>query len=299
MNHLLGIKDFTLTAEETDKYIFDLATQFKANRTSHEKPLLGQTWNLIFSKSSTRTRLSFEVGVYELGANGVFLNTQDIQLGRGEPIIDTARVMGRMTHGAVIRTYDQRDVEDFAQYSEIPTINALTDDEHPCQILTDLFTIKEKLGAIKGKKIAFIGDADCNVANSFAYAAPIFDYKLNFAAPISYQSKIDNNHIETFIDPFDATKDVDVIYTDVWISMGKEEESEKRLKEFHGYQINKALVKEAKKDALVLHCLPAYRDKEISEEILEERATDIFDQAENRLHTQKAILSWLNSSRAT
>ncbi|MEM9400065.1 MAG: ornithine carbamoyltransferase [Verrucomicrobiota bacterium] len=296
MTHLLGIKDFPIESGAADE-IFTLAKKYKENRGSHDKPLAGQTWNLIFAKSSTRTRLSFEIGIHELGARSIFLNAQDIQLGRGEPIIDTARVMGRMSHGAIIRTFAQSDVESFAQYSEIPTINALTDDEHPSQILSDIFTIQEKLGDIRGKTIAFIGDADCNVANSFAYAAPLFDFKVKFAAPLSYQSKVENSHVETFIDPFDAAKDVDVIYTDVWISMGKEEESNERIEAFNGYQINSALQKEAKKDALIMHCLPAYRDKEITEEVLEANAQLIFDQAENRLHVQKGILSWLNAHR--
>jgi ornithine carbamoyltransferase len=294
IRHLLGMKDLPKGAAAA---IFEKARMYKARRgQAVEQPLRGQTWTLIFSKSSTRTRLSFEVGVRELGGQPIFLSAQDIQLGRGEPIADTARVIGRMAHGAIIRTYAQKDVVDFAQYSGIPTVNALTDEEHPCQILADIFTFEEKRGSIKGKKIAFIGDAACNVARSWVYAAPYFDFQLSLAAPKNYESPVTNAHVSQVRDPLEAAKGADVLYTDVWVSMGLEAEAEKRLKDFKGYQINHELVRAAKKDVLVLHCLPAYRGKEITEEILEERAQDIFDQAENRLHAQKGILHWLVES---
>jgi ornithine carbamoyltransferase len=291
IRHLLGLHDLPAGAGTA---IFEMTRAGKANRgKGGAQPLRGQIWTLIFSKSSTRTRLSFEVGVRELGGQSIFLSSQDIQLGRGEPIADTARVMGRMAHGAIIRTYAQKDVEDFARYAAIPTINALTDEEHPCQILADIFTFEEKRGSIKGKKVAFIGDAACNVARSWVYAAKYFDFQLCLAAPDGYESPVMNDHVTQVRDPFEAAKNADVLYTDVWVSMGLEAEAEKRSKDFAGYQINRQLVNAAKPNVLVLHCLPAYRGKEITEEILEERALDIFDQAENRLHVQKGILQWL------
>lgn len=276
------------------KAIFAEAALYKKNRRNPTQfPLKGQTWAMIFSKSSTRTRVSFEVGIRELGGESLFLNANDIQLGRGEPIADTARVLGRMVHGAVIRTYAQQDVVDFANYAKIPTVNALTDDEHPCQILTDVFTYEEKRGSIVGKKVAFIGDAACNVARSWVYAAEYFKFNLVLAAPSGFESTITNAHVKQVRSPEEAAANADLIYTDVWISMGKEAEAAERIKAFEGYQINAKLLSVARKDALVLHCLPAYRGKEITDEIMTSHADDIFDQAENRLHVQKGILHWL------
>jgi len=290
VRHFLGLKN---ADEKTLREILTLAARYKTERNSISwRPLAGQTWALIFTKSSTRTRVSFEVGIRELGGNALFLNGNDLQLGRGEPIKDTARVLGRMVHGAIIRTFAQDDVEQFAQYSKIPTINALTDDEHPCQILADIQTIEEKLGPIAGRKVAFIGDCACNVARSWVYAAGILKFNLTLAAPEGYQSEVTNSYVTLTSDVEAAAKDADVLYTDVWVSMGLEAEKAKRLADFKGYQINHELVALAKKHALVLHCLPAYRDQEISEKIFEERQQDIFDQAENRLHAQKAIMHW-------
>jgi ornithine carbamoyltransferase len=251
----------------------------------------------MFSKQSTRTRVSFEVGIRELGGRVMFLSSTDIQLGRGEPIKDTARVMGRMVHGAVIRTFAQKDVDEFAQYSGIPTINALTDEEHPCQILADIFTFQEKRGSIRGKTVAFIGDGACNVANSWIFAAAKFGFELRIAAPKSFQPsasllKNAGGKISVSADIKAVAKNADLLYTDVWISMGKEAEAKERIKIMTGYQINAPLVKLAKKDALVMHCLPAYRGKEIDDATLEAHADTIFEEAENRLHVQKAILSW-------
>jgi len=291
IRHFLGLKG---AEEKTVREILTLAARYKAERQSISwRPLAGQTWALIFTKSSTRTRVSFEVGVRELGGNALFLNGNDLQLGRGEPIKDTARVLGRMVHGAIIRTFAQSDVEEFARYSQIPTVNALTDDEHPCQIIADIQTIEEKLGPIAGRKIAFIGDCACNVPRSWVYAAEILKFNLALAAPDGYQSEITNSYVTRTKDVREAAKDADVLYTDVWVSMGLETEKAERMQAFQGYQINHELLALAKKHALVLHCLPAYRDQEISEKILEERAQDIFDQAENRLHAQKGILHWL------
>lgn len=296
MRHFLKVADFSET-EARD--VFARALSYKSWRNSSERPLQGQTWALIFSKSSTRTRVSFEVGLHELGARPLFLNAGDIQLGRGEPIQDTARVLGRMVHGAIIRTFAQKDVEDFAAFSQIPTINALTDEEHPCQILTDIFTYEEKRGPIRGRRVAFIGDADCNVCRSWVEAAPIFGFQLVCAAPAGYQTRVTNAHVELTDDPVRAARGADLLYTDVWVSMGKEAEAAERIRAFAGYQLNQAILQQAAAKALVLHCLPAYRGKEISTELLEARATDIFDQAENRLHVQKAILAFLQEARGT
>lgn len=271
---------------------------FKSARTTHARPLAGQTWALIFSKSSTRTRVSFEVGIRELGGESLFLSAGDIQLGRGEPIKDTARVLGRMIHGAVIRTFAQADVEDFANYSGVPTVNALTDDEHPCQVLTDIFTFEEKRGPIAGKVVTFIGDGACNMPVSWIFAAAKLGFELRIAAPKNYQPAPEilrraGGRVIVTEDLQAAAAGADLLYTDVWVSMGKEAESAQRLKELTGYQINAALLKLAKPGALVMHCLPAYRGKEIDEETFEAHAATIFDQAENRLHLQKAILNWL------
>jgi ornithine carbamoyltransferase len=323
MKHLLSLE--TMTREDME-LVLQTAASFKARRGRDDRqPLAGQTWALIFSKSSTRTRVSFEVGIHELGGRPLFLNANDIQLGRGEPIKDTARVLGRMVHGAVIRTFAQSDVEDFANYSGIPTVNALTDEEHPCQILTDIFTYQELRGPIAGKVVTFVGDGACNVPQSWIFAAAKLGFELRIAAPRAFQPSLEvlgrlpteaataagwTSHGDGSID-FEvganggriilmedvarAATDSDLLYTDVWVSMGKEAESADRLKALAGYQIDSALVQLARPDALVMHCLPAYRDKEISEEVFEAHADTIFTEAENRLHTQKAILNWMVS----
>lgn len=278
--------------------IVKLASEMKATRRSDPAgQLAGQCWALMFSKSSTRTRVSFEVGIRELGGNVMFLAADDIQLGRGEPIKDTARVMGRMLHGAVIRTFAQSDVEDFAAFSGISTINALTDEEHPCQILSDLFTLTESGLPLDKLKIAFIGDGDCNVGRSWVWAAARCGFELRIASPDKFFPPADllsraGGNVKLFVDAKEAVEGVDALYTDVWVSMGKEEEAAFRMAQFRGFQIDEALVALAPK-ALVLHCLPAYRGKEISEEIFEAHAETIFRQAENRLHAQKAVLSLL------
>ncbi|MGH7976095.1 MAG: ornithine carbamoyltransferase, partial [Limisphaerales bacterium] len=278
--------------------ILHRAAGFKRDRGHHQtQPLAGRTWVLIFSKSSTRTRVSFEVGIRELGGQAMFLSANDIQLGRGEPIKDTARVLGRMIHGAVIRTFAQNDVEEFAEFSKIPTINALTDDEHPCQILADIFTFKEKHGPISGKVVTFVGDGACNVPRSWIFAAAKLSFELRIAAPKKFQPPAEilkraGGKIIVTDDLKAAARGADLLYTDVWVSMGKEAEAAERLKILRDYQINQKLVKLAKPNALVMHCLPAYRGKEIDEETFEANADTIFTQAENRLHVQKAILNW-------
>ncbi len=282
----------------TIRKILNYADRYKAERgVVNEKatPVLrGQTWALIFSKSSTRTRVSFEVGIREMGGSTIFLNAQDMQLGRGEPIQDTARVLGRMCQGAVIRTFAQSDVEIFAEYSKIPTINALTDDEHPCQIFADLQTIEAKRGDISKQRVVFVGDAACNVARSWIYAAEILKFQLVLAAPNGYESPVTNEFVTQTSDVMAAAQGADVLYTDVWVSMGLEDEKAKRQEAFAGFQINHELMKAAKPDAMVLHCLPAYRGQEITAELLEERADDIFTQAENRVHAQKGLLHWIS-----
>ncbi len=280
-----------------EKILADAAVMKRQRGRAGSRPLAGQTWAMIFSKSSTRTRVSFEVGIHELGGRPMFLSAADIQLGRGEPIKDTARVLGRMVHGAVFRTFAQADVEEFARYAGIPTINALTDAEHPCQILADIQTIQERLGAIKGKVITFIGDGACNVPASWIFAAAKLDFQLRIAAPKKFQPSAAllqraGGKVACTEDLRAAAKGADVLYTDVWVSMGKEAEAAARLKALKGYQINLALVKLARPGALVMHCLPAYRGKEIDDATFEAHAETIFDQAENRLHVQKAVLQW-------
>ncbi len=292
MNHLLSIEQLS-TKELTG--LLDSAEHLKLQRGRDGKQLAGQTWALIFTKSSTRTRVSFEVGIRELGGFPMFLSKNDIQLGRGEPIKDTARVLGRMVHGAIIRTFAQQDVADFAEFSGIPTINALTDEEHPCQILADLLTIREKLGGWEGRKIAFVGDGFSNMTRSWMWAAKRLGFELAIASPPSCQPSaafltyIDTPNVTISTDPAIAVKDAHVINTDVWLSMGQEDQKEKEL-EFAGFEVNASLLATAAPDHIVLHCLPAYRGKEISEEVLELHADTIFQQAENRLHAQKAVL---------
>ena len=282
-----------------ERIFIDAATMKRERGRHSTQPLAGQTWAMIFSKSSTRTRVSFEVGIRELGGDVIFLSASEIQLGRGEPVKDTARVLGRMVHGAIFRTFAQRDVEEFAQLSNIPTINALTDEKHPCQILTDIFTIQEKRRSpLAAKVVTFVGDGACNVANSWVFAAARLGFELRIAAPKGFQPSAElirsaGGKVICTEDVKAAASGADVLYTDVWISMGKEAESAERLKALTGYQVNQSLVKLAKPGALVMHCLPAYRGKEIDEEAFEAHAQTIFDEAENRLHVQKAILAWV------
>lgn len=293
MKNLLSIEE--LSAAEIAVLIHD-AAKLKAERGNHlTQPLAGQTWAMIFTKSSTRTRVSFEVGVRELGGFPMFLSGNDIQLGRGEPIKDTARVIGRMVHGVIIRTFAQQDIVDFAEFSKRPVINALTDDEHPCQILADLLTVQEKLGGWEGKKFAFVGDGFSNMTRSWMWAAKVLNFELHVASPRSCQPSdrflrsLNTDMVTVSDNPAEAVKDADVINTDVWLSMGQEDQKEKET-EFAGFQLNSSLLSGASKGHIVLHCLPAYREKEITEEILEMHSETIFQQAENRLHVQKSIL---------
>lgn len=263
--------------------------------------LKGKTLGMIFDKSSTRTRISFEVGMYQLGGIALFLNSRDTQIGRGEIIADSARMMSRYLNGIMIRTYAQASVEEFARYAEIPVINGLTDLLHPCQILSDLFTITEKKGSYKGLKIAYIGDGN-NVANTWIEAAARLPLELALACPEGYDPDCDimdrsikeaAEGIALYRDPFEAAENADVLYTDVWASMGQEAEHEERKKIFKKYQINENILKKAKKDAIVMHCLPAHRGEEITADVIEGPHSVVIDEAENRLHVQKAILEIL------
>lgn len=296
MKSLLSIEE--LTGEEI-RSLLALGHKLKAERGSHsEQPLAGQTWALIFSKSSTRTRVSFEVGVSELGGRPLFLSARDTQLGRGEPIIDTARVLGRMVHGAIIRTFEQQDVVDFAAYSGLPTINALTDQEHPCQILADLLTIEQLygVGSWKDMKISFLGDVDNNMGRSWMWAAKHLGFTLALAGPEHALPKqetlaaLNCPNIICTTDAAEAVRDCMVINTDTWISMGQESEKGTKEQAFFPYQVNAELLKLAAPGHSVFHCLPAYRGYEITNEVLEAHAEAIFSEAENRLHAQKAVL---------
>ncbi len=300
MKHLLTLEQLS---PATITGVFKLAEELKSKRGDcKESPLKNQTWALIFNKASTRTRVSFEVGIRELGGTSLYLSSTDIQMGRGETVADTARVLSRYVHGVVIRTFAQSDVAEFASAGTIPVINGLTDDEHPCQVLADLFTISEKLGGLKGRKVVFAGDGACNVCNSWLFGAAKTGMELWVAAPKQFQPGKDwlsraAGNIHVTEDFAAAVRDADVVYTDVWVSMGKETESSARLKSLAPYQINDKILQAAKPGALVMHCLPAYRGKEITGEVFEAHQRTIFDQAENRLHIQKAILTLLAKAR--
>ena len=301
MKHLLSMEKLSRAEME---HILTASVGMKkrtgTNAMRRRSHCSGNRGRCCLPKSSTRTRVSFEVGIRELGGKVLFLSASEMQLGRGEPIKDTARVVGRMLGGAVIRTFAQEDVEEFAAFSGIPTVNALTDAEHPCQILTDIFTFQENRGPIQGKVVTFIGDGACNVPASWMFAAAKLEFELRIAAPKKYQPTPEllrraGGKIVCTEDVRAAAQGADLLYTDVWVSMGKEAEAEERLRDLAGYQINAKVVKLAKPNALVMHCLPAYRGKEIDEETFEANASTIFDEAENRLHCQKAILQWLVS----
>ena len=314
MKHFLKETDFTPhEVAET----FALARELKAGRGQSDGTVLKrQTWAMIFSKSSTRTRVSFEVGIHELGGNPLFLNKNDIQLGRGESIEDTAKVLSRFVHGLIVRTYDHAEVERLAAAGTIPVINALTDFLHPCQIYTDAFTMAERwarpggdlFASLKGRKIAFLGDTACNMANSWILGANLFGMKISLAGPKGFAPSAEFDALlarEGFAggyqfttDPFEAVKDADVVYTDVWVSMGKEEEKKERLALMHPYSVTADLFAAAKADAFFMHCLPAHPGEEVQQPVLDNPRSIIFDQAENRLHVQKAIMTVLASSRS-
>lgn len=296
MKHLLKMLDLS---KEEILDILNLADQLKyENKNGIEHHILkGKTLGMIFQKSSTRTRVSFETGMYQLGGQALFLSNRDLQIGRGEPVQDTARVLSRYLDGIMIRTFEQKEVEDLAKYGSIPVINGLTDFCHPCQVLADLMTIREFKGRFKGLKMCYIGDGN-NMANSLIVGGLKVGMEVSIACPKDYQPAAEvlefaKGYGEKFSMtdvPLEAAKDADVLFTDVWTSMGEEAETEKRKIAFKGYQINDDIMAVAKADAMVQHCLPAHREEEITEKVFEAHANEIFEEAENRLHAQKAVM---------
>ncbi len=303
MKHLIDLNDLTINEIEG---LFTLSERLKKQlKAGVEHHLLkGRTLGMIFSKSSTRTRVSFEVGMYQLGGYPMFLSSSDIQLGRGETIHDTAKVLSHYISGIMIRTFKHSDVLDLARYGSIPVINGLTDLMHPCQILADLFTVYEEKGKLEGLKLAYVGDGN-NVANSLLHGCAKTGMNITVATPENYKcdeaiteqakaaAKISGSKVVITDDPEEAAKDADVIYTDTWVSMGQEAEKEMRIKIFMPYQVNERLFSMAKKDAMFLHCLPAYRGLEVTENVIDGPHSKVFDEAENRLHVQKAIMATL------
>ncbi|MBE7022694.1 MAG: ornithine carbamoyltransferase [Ruminococcaceae bacterium] len=303
MKHLLSLHDWS-KAEMTE--CLTLAARLKKElKEGVAHPILkGKTLGMIFSKSSTRTRVSFEVGMYQLGGNALFLSSNDIQLGRGESIYDTAKVLSRFLDGIMIRTFRQEDVNDLAKYGSIPIINGLTDLLHPCQILADLLTIQEHRGDLAGKKVAYVGDGN-NVAHSLLYGCAKMGMEIAVATPPEYpcdetvvrqamaDAEANGGKVVITNDPAEAAKGADAIYTDTWISMGQEDQKAEKVKSFSPYQVNKELFSLAKPEAIFLHCLPAYRGMEVTEEIIDGPQSVVFDEAENRLHAQKAVMAML------
>lgn len=295
MKHLLKLGD--LSTEQIIE-ILDLADTLKAEKKAgiEHHHLKGKTLGMIFTKASTRTRVSFEVGMYQLGGNALFLSGNDLQIGRGEPIEDTARVLSRFLDGIMIRTFKQDDVEKLAEYGSIPIINGLTDYCHPCQVLADLQTIREFKGKLAGLKLAFIGDGN-NMANSLIVGCIKVGMSVSIACPNGYEPDADivkwgyeQGKLTITNNPLEAAEGADVVYTDVWASMGQEGEAQIRRKAFEGFQVNDALMAKANDGAMVLHCLPAHREEEITAKVLEAHANEIFEEAENRMHAQKAVL---------
>ena len=300
MKHLLKLSDLT-EAEILD--LLDLADRLKdENKRGISHPYLaGKSLGMIFQKSSTRTRVSFEVGMYQLGGQALFLSPRDLQIGRGEPIEDTARVLSRYLDGIMIRTFAQSEVEDLARFGSIPIFNGLTDYAHPCQVLADLMTIRERKGDLRGRKLTFVGDGN-NMANSLIAGCIKVGMKVAIACPKGYEPDAElmrwaseNGEFLCTEDVLLAARDADAVYTDVWASMGQEDEAAERRRAFSGYQVNAEVMAQAKPDAMVLHCLPAHRGEEITAEVLEAHADEIFEEAENRLHAQKAVMVRLMS----
>lgn len=296
MKHLLKMLDLS---KEEILDILNLADQLKyENKNGIEHHILkGKTLGMIFQKSSTRTRVSFETGMYQLGGQALFLSNRDLQIGRGEPVQDTARVLSRYLDGIMIRTFEQKEVEDLAKYGSIPVINGLTDFCHPCQVLADLMTIREFKGRFEGLKMCYIGDGN-NMSNSLIVGGLKVGMEVSIACPKDYQPAAEvlefakgyGDKFSMTDVPLEAAKDADVLFTDVWTSMGEEAETEKRKIAFKGYQINDDIMAVAKADAMVQHCLPAHREEEITEKVFEAHANEIFEEAENRLHAQKAVM---------
>lgn len=295
MKHLLKLMDLTSTEINEILNLADQLKYEKKNGIEHHL-LKGKTLGMIFEKSSTRTRVSFEVGMYDLGGCALFLSSKELQIGRGEPVQDTARVLSRFLDGIMIRTFEQAEVDVLAEYGSIPIINGLTDYCHPCQVLADLMTIREHKGSIQGNKLCYIGDGN-NMTNSLIVGGIKMGMEVSVACPDDYRPDAElmkwaseNGTFTCTSNVLEAAKDADVLYTDVWASMGQEAEAEARKKIFKGYQINDDVMAVAHPDAMVLHCLPAHREEEITAKVFEEHANEIFDEAENRLHAQKAVL---------
>jgi ornithine carbamoyltransferase len=297
-------RDFlTLMDLSSDEVVLLLkrAIELKSGKDAQKCPLIGKSIGLVFEKASTRTRVSLEVGIYQLGAQAIYMSPMDTQIGRGETIHDTAKVLSRYLDAVVIRTYSHNTLMELASYSSIPVINGLSDLHHPCQILSDLMTILEKKGRLKDIKLTYIGDGN-NVANSLIEAASLMGLNLVMACPKGYEPDHEilkkakassNSHIAVVTDSKEAADKADVLYTDVWVSMGQEKEEAKKKRKFKDYQLNSKLLSYAKKDAIVLHCMPAHRGEEITDEVIDGPQSVVFDQAENRLHTQKALLEFL------
>jgi len=296
MDSLLSVCDI----KEDVEYILDLAGKIKAGEME-EKPLEGKTLAMIFQKSSTRTRVSFDVGMYQLGGRAIFLSSNDLQMGRGEPILDTAKVLSRFVDGIMIRAIKHSDVEELAKYSDVPVISGLTDLEHPCQALADVLTIKEHFGTFENKKICFVGDGN-NVCNSLLLIAPLLGMDMSVACPKGYEpneevlktaqefAKENNTEITVSDDIGIALENVDVVYTDVWVSMGDEAEEAQRKIDFAPFQVNADLMALANEGAIFMHCLPAIRGQEVTSEVIDGPQSVIYDEAENRMHAQKAVL---------
>ena len=295
VKHFLKLNDLSI---DELFYLFDRAKTIKANYKSYKKTwtLEDRTLVMIFEKASTRTRLSFEAGMNQMGGNAVYLNTRDSQLGRGEPVEDAAQVISRMSDVVMIRTFEQDIIERFAKNSRVPVINGLTNEYHPCQILADIFTFIEKRGPIQGKKVAWIGDSN-NVCMTWLQAAELLDFELHVSTPNGYEIEANvidsNDNVFQYDEPMKAAKDADILTTDVWTSMGFESENKERLKDFANWQVDKKMINEAKKDALFMHCLPAHRGEEVTGEVIDGAHSVVWEEAENRLHIQKALLEYL------
>ncbi|MFH1702791.1 MAG: ornithine carbamoyltransferase [Nitrospirota bacterium] len=297
----LRLRDFS--SEEID-HLLKRALELKSGKDANKCPLIGRNIGLIFEKASTRTRVSFEVGIYQLGANSIYMNPREIQLGRGETIHDTAKTLSRYLDAIVIRTFSHNTLIDFASSSSIPVINGLSDLLHPCQALGDMMTVIEKKGKLKGINLSYIGDGN-NVANSLIEASSMMGINLKIACPKGFEPDTEvlkeqkasaKSEIRIVRNPKDAAMGADVLYTDAWVSMGQEKEEKQKKKNFKAYQLNSKILSYAKKDAIVLHCLPAHRGEEITDDVIDSPQSAVFDQAENRLHTQKALLEFLLSS---
>ena len=297
LKHFLQFKDFT---REEFEYVFERTRIIKQRFKSYQQywPLTDRTLVMIFEKASTRTRLSFEAGMQQLGGTAIYLDTRDTQLGRGEPVEDAAEVISRMSDLVMIRTYEQDIVERFASHSRVPVINGLTNEYHPCQILADIYTYIEQRGSIQGKTVAWIGDSN-NVCNTWLQAAEVLDFNVHVSTPPGYEVEPERaglygtDHYEEFTDPMDACKDADLVTTDVWTSMGFEAENEERKRVFADWQVDTEMMRRASPDALFMHCLPAHRGEEVAAEVIDGAQSVVWDEAENRLHTQKALMEYL------